>query len=34
MVDQTFIEDFLLTSRTFIKNLTQITNQLMEWLVY
>lgn len=30
-VDPTYIEDFLLTSRTFIKSPSKITDQLMEW---
>ncbi|XP_065216720.1 rap guanine nucleotide exchange factor 6-like isoform X2 [Planococcus citri] len=30
-VDSTYVEDFLLTFRTFIKNPSQITDQLMEW---
>lgn len=30
-VDPTYVEDFLLTHRTFIDNPLQVANKLLEW---
>lgn len=33
LIDPTYVEDFLLTSRTFIQKSSRITDQLLEWYV-
>lgn len=33
IIDPTYVEDFLLTSRTFIQKSSRITDQLLEWYV-
>jgi Rap guanine nucleotide exchange factor 2 len=31
VIDPTYVEDFLLTHRTFINNSVQVANQLLQW---
>lgn len=33
IIDPTYVEDFLLTHRTFIDNSFSVANQLLEWYV-